>query len=276
MRSVGAGADHPSMRSVMERNNVRVAGPRSGRPILFVHGFGCDQHMWRLVAPAFASDRRVVLFDHVGAGGSDLAAYDPARHGTLEGYADDILEICDELELQDVALVGHSVSATIGVLAAIRRPELFESLVLVGPSPRYLDDAGYTGGFCRADIDELLEALDTNYLGWTASMASLVMGPDARAEQVEEIAAAFCRSDPEITQAFARVTFLGDNRADLGHVQTRTLVMQCSDDAIAPREVGDYVHARIPGSELVVVETTGHCPQLTAPRETVAAIRAFL
>jgi sigma-B regulation protein RsbQ len=260
----------------MARNNVRIAGPEGGRPILFAHGFGCDQQMWRLVAPAFAEDRRVVLFDHVGSGGSDRAAYDRVRHATLDGFADDVLAICDQLELEHVAFVGHSVSATIGVLAAIRRPELFESLVLVGPSPRYLDDAGYVGGFSRADIDELLEALDSNYLGWSTAMAGLVMGPAADAGQVEELAAAFCRSDPEIMQAFARVTFLGDHRPDLERVRTRALVLQCSEDAIAPRAVGDYVHARIPGSELVVVNTTGHCPQLTAPEQTVAAIGAFL
>jgi sigma-B regulation protein RsbQ len=244
--------------------------------MLFAHGFGCDQQMWRLVAPAFEDDHRVVLFDHVGAGGSDQSAYDRRRYDSLDGYAEDILEICRELDLTRVIFVGHSVSAMIGVLAATREPDRFEKLILVGPSPRYLDDGDYGGGFSRADIDELLDSLASNYLGWSSVMAPVIMGNPDRPELGEELTNSFCRSDPEIASHFARVTFLSDNRADLANVKIPTLVLQCSEDAIAPRAVGEYVHAQIPGSRLLILDATGHCPNLSAPAETIAAIRSFL
>jgi sigma-B regulation protein RsbQ len=244
--------------------------------MIFAHGFGCDQNMWRFVAPAFAHDHRVVLFDHVGAGASDLSAYDPERYATLDGYAQDVLEIGAELDLHDAVFVGHSVSAMIGVLAAQRAPERIGALVLVGPSPRYIDDEGYSGGFSRADIEELLESLDSNFLGWSSAMAPVIMANPDRPELGEELTASFCRTDPEIAQRFARVTFLSDNRADLATVSVPTLVLQCSEDAIAPPAVGEYVHRAIAGSRLHRLAATGHCPNLSAPEETVAAIRAFL
>jgi sigma-B regulation protein RsbQ len=247
-----------------------------GPPIVFAHGFGCDQRMWRLVVPAFERTHRVVLFDHVGAGRSDAAAYDRRKYGSLNGYATDVLEICDALELRDVIFVGHSVSAMIGVLAANRDPDRFKALVLVGPSPRYIDDAGYVGGFSRADIEGLLDSLDSNYLGWSRSMAPAIMGNADRPELGEELANSFCQTDPEIASQFARVTFFSDNRQDLGAVRIPTLVLQCSDDVIAPNAVGDYVHRHVPGSRLVVMKATGHCPNLSAPEETVASITAFL
>jgi sigma-B regulation protein RsbQ len=262
--------------TVVQRNNVVLHGAPEGQPIVFAHGFGCDQNMWRFVWPAFADRYRVVLFDHVGLGGSDVRAYDPQRYATLDGYARDVLEILDELGLDDVIFVGHSVSAMIGALAAAERPELFARLVLVGPSPRYLDDEGYTGGFARSDVDELLESLESNYLGWSSAMAPVIMGNPDRPELGEELENTFCRADPEIAARFARATFLGDNRADLDRVRTPALVLQCSDDVIAPREVGEYVHERLAGSRLVVLEATGHCPNLSAPEETVAAIEAYL
>jgi sigma-B regulation protein RsbQ len=261
---------------VLARNNVRVSGAETAQPMLFAHGFGCDQQMWRLVAPAFEDDHRVVLFDHVGAGGSDQSAYDRQRYDSLDGYAEDILEICRELDLTRVIFVGHSVSAMIGVLAATREPDRFEKLILVGPSPRYLDDGDYGGGFSRADIDELLDSLASNYLGWSSVMAPVIMGNPDRPELGEELTNSFCRSDPEIAAHFARVTFLSDNRADLAEVKIPTLVLQCSEDAIAPRAVGEYVHAQIPGSRLLILDATGHCPNLSAPAETIAAIRSFL
>jgi sigma-B regulation protein RsbQ len=261
---------------VLRRNNVHVSGHPDGRPMIFAHGFGCDQNMWRFVAPAFEEDHRVVLFDHVGAGESGLEAYDPVRHGTLDGYADDVVEICRELALSDAVFVGHSVSAMIGVLAAARAPETIGALVLVGPSPRYLDDDGYVGGFAQADIDELLESMSSNFLGWSSGMAPAIMGNPDRPELGEELTASFCRSDPEIAARFARVTFLSDNRGDLATVGVPTLVLQCSDDVIAPAAVGEYVHQQIPGSELVRMAATGHCPNLSAPQETIDAIRAFL
>ncbi len=261
--------------SAAHRNNVNVLGRPDGRPMIFAHGFGCDQHMWRFVAPRFAEDHRVVLFDHVGAGGSDISAYDPERYATLDGYADDVLEICRELDLADAIFVGHSVSAMIGVLAARRDPRWIGKLVLVGPSPRYLDDDGYTGGFSQEDIAELLESLDSNFLGWSSTMAPVIMGNGDRPELGAELTESFCRTDPEIAARFARVTFTSDNRADLAEVRVPTLVLQCSDDVIAPREVGAFVHRQIPGSTLVELAATGHCPNLSAPEETTDAIRAF-
>jgi sigma-B regulation protein RsbQ len=261
---------------VVERNHVVASGAVGAQPLLFAHGFGCDQNMWRYVAPAFEDEYRVILFDHVGAGSSDLSAYDPVKYGSLAGYAADVLEICRELELHDVIFVGHSVSAMIGVLAAAEMPSRFARLVLVGPSPRYLDDEDYRGGFTREDVDGLLESLDSNYLGWSAAMAPAIMGNADRPELGEELTNSFCRTDPAIAKQFARVTFLSDNRADLGRVDVPTLVLQCREDVIAPEEVGAYVQRALPRSELVLLEATGHCPNLSAPEETVAAIRAFL
>lgn len=244
--------------------------------MLFAHGFGCDQNMWRYVAPAFADRYQVVLFDHVGAGSTDPTSYDPERHDSLQGYAEDVVEICDALGLRDVVFVGHSVSAMIGVLAHVARPDLFAALVLVGPSPRYINDEGYVGGFDQPDIEELLGSLESNYLGWSSAMAPVIMGNGDRPELGQELTASFCRTDPEIARQFARVTFLSDNRKDLGAVSVPTLVLQCRDDVIAPMEVGGYVHDAIPGSVLTVLEATGHCPNLSAPDETTAAIEAFL
>jgi sigma-B regulation protein RsbQ len=232
--------------------------------------------MWRLVVPAFEESHRVVLFDHVGAGQSDVSAYDRRKYATLDGYAADLLDICNELQLTDVIFVGHSVSAMIGVLAAKQEPARFKALVLVGPSPRYINDGDYVGGFSRQDIEALLQSLDSNYLGWSSSMAPVIMGNPDRPELGAELTNSFCRADPEIAAQFARVTFYSDNRADLAHVTTPTLVLQCSEDVIAPYAVGDYVHRHMPGSQLVIMNATGHCPNLSAPAETIAAIKTFL
>jgi sigma-B regulation protein RsbQ len=265
------------MSEVLDRHNVRVSG-EGPRTIVFAHGFGCDQNMWRWVAPAFEQRFRVVLFDHIGAGGSDLSAFDPDRYGSLDGYADDVVAICRALDIRGGVFVGHSVSAMIGVLAARRAPELFAELVLVGPSPRYVDDpdAGYTGGFSREQIEELLDFLDSNHMGWSQNMAPLIMGNADRPQLAEELTNSFCRTDPQIARHFARTTFLSDNRGDLDGIAARVLVLQCADDVIAPESVGRYVHARLPGSRLVLMEATGHCPNLSAPDETIAAIDAFL
>lgn len=261
---------------VLRRNNVTTSGDPDGQPLLFAHGFGCDQNMWRRVAPAFESTHHVVLFDHVGAGRSDLGAFDPGRYSALTGYAEDVLEIIHALDLTGVVFVGHSVSSMIGVLAATREPSRFAQLVLVGPSPRYIDDGDYVGGFTEADISGLLESLDSNYLGWSSAMAPVIMGNNDRPELGSELTNSFCRTDPEIARHFARVTFTSDNRADLARVGVPTLVLQCSDDVIAPECVGSYVHQQIAGSLLVKLDATGHCPNLSAPDETVAAISSFL
>ena len=244
--------------------------------MLFAHGFGCDQNMWRYVAPAFEDEYRVVLFDHVGAGRSDLAAYDRRKYSSLNGYAADILELCRELELHDLIFVGHSVSAMMGILAATVEPDRFQRLVLVGPSPRYLNDDGYVGGFAREDIDGLLDSLESNYLGWSGAMAPTIMGNLDRPELGEELTNSFCRTDPAIAKHFARVTFLSDNRSDLGRVDIPTLVLQTREDVIAPIEVGEYVERALPQGQLVVLDATGHCPNLSAPEQTIAAIKTFL
>jgi sigma-B regulation protein RsbQ len=261
---------------LLARHNITVTGPAGGQPMLFAHGFGCDQNMWRFVAPRFADRFRVVVFDYVGAGESDWAAYDPERYASLDGYAADVLAICDELGLRDVVFVGHSVSAMIGVLAAKLRPELFAKLVLVGPSPRYIDDDDYVGGFSAKDIDELLDSLESNYLGWSSAMAPVIMGNADRPALGEELTASFCRTDPEIARRFARVTFLSDSRGDLPQVTTPTLVLQSRNDVIAPMSVGEYVTSALPNGRLVVLEATGHCPNLSAPDETAEAIDAFV
>ncbi len=264
--------------STLQAHNVHVAGNPAGPPIVFAHGFGCEQGMWRFVAPAFEATHQVVLFDHMGLGGSDVSQYDPAKYETLDGYATDVLAICEELDLTDVTFVGHSVSAMIGVLAANREPRRFSSLVLVSPSPRYVDDevAGYHGGFTREDIDDLLSTLDANYLGWSAAMAPVIAGAPDRPEVATELEATFCRADPVIASRFARATFLSDNRRDLLAVEPRCLVLQCSEDAIAPQSVGRYVADALPNAELRVLDVVGHCPNLSAPDQTIAAIRDFL
>ena len=263
------------MRAI-ERNNVQLEGKVAAQPMLFAHGFGCDQNMWRHVWPAFADDHRIVLFDHVGSGGSDLAAYSRAKYDRLDGYAEDMLEICRELELRDVIFVGHSVSAMIGVLAAVAEPDRFAKLVLVGPSPRYIDDDDYVGGFTREDIEGLLDSLDSNFLGWSAAYAPAIMGTTQPEELQQELTNSFCRTDPDIARHFARVTFLSDNRGDLATVEVPALVLQCSDDIIAPQSVGEFVASSLPRGTLVNLRATGHCPNLSAPEETIAAIRDFL
>jgi sigma-B regulation protein RsbQ len=261
--------------NILQRNNVKVLG-HGEQAMVFAHGFGCDQNMWRFITPAFLQDYKVVLFDHVGAGRSDASAYNRTRYGSLKGYADDVLDICRELGLSRVIFVGHSVSAMIGVLAAVSEPERFDKLVLIGPSPCYINDGDYVGGFSRGDIDELLESLDSNYLGWSSTMAPVIMGNKDRPELGEELTNSFCRTDPEIARHFAHVTFTSDNRADLAKVRTRALILQCSDDVIAPEAVGRYVHRSLPESQLVVLKATGHCPNLSAPEETIAAMKLFL
>jgi sigma-B regulation protein RsbQ len=260
----------------LRRNNVTELGNPAGRPVVFAHGFGCSQEVWRNVVRWFTGDYRVILFDHVGAGGSDLAAYDPGKYDSLYGYADDLLDIMCALELTDAVYVGHSVSAMIGVLAANRDPARFGSLVLVGPSPRYVDDADYSGGFSQEDIDSMLDTLDSNYLGWSAAMAPTMMGNVDRPELAQELTDNFCSTDPTIARHFARVTFLSDNRRDLARVTVPTLVMQSSADVVAPIDVGEYVHSQIPDSEFVLLGSTGHCPNLADPDQLAREILDWL
>ncbi|MBC7705156.1 MAG: alpha/beta hydrolase [Rhodoferax sp.] len=262
--------------NVIQRSNVVISG-QGTQPLIFAHGFGCDQQMWRFVAPAFEPTHRVVLFDHIGCGKSDMRAYDDQRHSSLAGYADDLVDILEQADLRDAIIVGHSVSTVISILAAIRAPERVARLVLVGPSPRYLNDPpDYVGGFERADIDGLMDMMETNMLGWASFLAPAVMGAHSPQELTQELKASFCAADPYITRRFAAATFLGDNRADLPLLAVPSLIIQCSDDAIAPREVGEYVHAHLKGSTMRVIEASGHCPHMTHPSETIALIRDYL
>jgi sigma-B regulation protein RsbQ len=264
------------MSLVALRHNVTVTGRRDGRPLLFAHGFGCDQSMWRTVARRFEDSHAVVLFDLMGFGGSDASEYADRSYSSLDDYATDVLELCEELDLRDVTYVGHSVSAMIGVLAANREPDRFASMVLVAPSPRYLDDDGYRGGFEREDIDSLLETMEADYLGWSAAMAPAIMGTPGAPELGDQLTESFCRVDPRVARDFARLTFLSDNREDLERLRMPTLILQCSQDILAPVEVGTFVHDRVAGSQLVVLDATGHCPNVSAPDETERAIRAFV
>lgn len=260
---------------VTARNNVHIVGDATGPTVMLAHGFGCDQHLWRLVTERLSPHFRVVLFDHVGSGASDPDAWDAVRYASLDAYAEDILDIVGELDLRDVTLVGHSVGAMMGVLAVAADPERFSKLVLLTPSPSYLDDDGYRGGFTRADIEELLASMEANYLGWSRTMAPNIMGNPERPELGAELTDSFCRTDPAMARVFARTTFLSDNRADLCRVAIPTLIIECARDTLAPREVGAYVHQQIRGSQLVTLDASGHCPQLSVPDATSAAIAAF-
>ncbi|MFI5977464.1 alpha/beta fold hydrolase [Streptomyces sp. NPDC051452] len=261
---------------IRRRNNVTLTGPADAPAVVLAHGFGCDQNMWRLIVPALAERHRVVLFDYVGSGGSDLSAWSRERYSSLEGYARDAAEVCEELDLERAVFVGHSVSAMVGVLAARAVPERIGALVMVGPSPRYIDDDGYRGGFSAEDVDELLASLESNYLGWSSVMAPVIMGNPDRPELGQELTNSFCATDPDIARVFARTTFLTDSRDDLKSVAVPTLILECAQDVIAPREVGAFVHAAVPDSRLVTLDATGHCPQLSAPEATAREILDFL
>lgn len=260
---------------IKKRNNVSVAGS-GDKTIVFAHGFGCDKAVWRQLAESFDGSHRLVLYDLVGSGGSDLSAYDRKKYASLQGHADDLLEIVDAVGGAPVVFVGHSVSATIGLLASNAAPEKFAAQIMLGPSPRYIDGDGYRGGFSRADIDDLLDTMDANYLGWSSAMAPAIMGAPDRPELGADLANSFCRTDPEIAKHFARTTFLSDHRADFALSTVPALIVQCSDDLIAPMEVGEFVHRSMPGSRLAVVENIGHCPHLSAPAASAAAMAQFL
>jgi len=261
---------------ILLRNNVKVLGEGT-QPILFAHGFGCDQNMWRLIVPAFSADYRVILFDYVGAGKSDWSAYTPERYSSLDGYAQDVLEICEALDLTEVIFVGHSVSGMIGVLAAIQAPERFADLILVSPSPSYLNDLpDYRGGFERAELEGLLALMDKNYMGWANMLAPLVMQNADRPALTQELEQSFCSTDPVIARRFAEVTFFSDNRKDLPNVRVPSLILQSAVDALAPVEVGQYLHRHMPASTLQLMQVTGHCPHMSHPQETIQQIKEYL
>ncbi|MCD1119105.1 MULTISPECIES: alpha/beta fold hydrolase [Chryseobacterium] len=263
------------MSGILKRNNVTING--SGKDVIFfAHGFGCDQNMWCYVSPAFEEKYTTVLFDHVGAGNSDLNSYSFKKYSQLEGYAEDIVEIARELNISNAVFVGHSVSAIMGIIAAKMAPDLFAKLVLVAPSPSYINDENYVGGFSRPEIDELLDSLNDNHLGWSATMAPVIMGNSDRQELGKELTNSFCKTDPDIAKHFARTTFLTDKRDILTDSDLPVLILQCRNDIIAPVEVGHFMHTQMKGSQLVIMNATGHCPNLSAPEETIEMIRVFL
>ena len=261
--------------AIRARNNVHVRG-QGTQPMVFAHGFGCDQSMWRYVVPAFEDDYRCVLFDYVGSGKSDWSAYDDGRYSSLQGYARDVLDVLEAYDLRDVIFIGHSVSSVVGLMASLEAPERFSRLVLVGPSPCYMNDGDYTGGFSRADLEGLLDLMDKNYVGWANFLAPVVMKNEEQAELVQELQESFCATDPRLTRAFARATFLSDNRDDMAKVRTPSLILQCTDDAIAPDYVGDWLARELPQSTFHKLAATGHCPHMSHPAETIQAIKGYL
>lgn len=263
------------MESVIKKNNIKIIG-NSEEVLMFAHGYGCDQSMWRFVTPAFSEKYKIVLIDLVGSGNSDPSYYNFQKYSSLTGYANDIIEICDSLNLKNVTLVAHSVSCMIGALACIERPELFKNLIMVGPSPCYINDGDYPGGFSPAELESLSHSLESNYLGWSSAITPTIMGNSDKPELTEELTNSFCRNDPERAIHFAKVTFGGDNRKDLPLISTPTLVIQCSEDFIAPLAVGKFVHSAIKHSKFTLLKATGHCPHLSAPKETIEAIQAYL
>lgn len=261
--------------SVKIRNNVHVTG-QGPATMVFAHGFGCDQTMWRFLAPAFHNRFRTITYDLTGCGSSKLAAYDRARYASLHGHADDLLEIVDEFATGPVVVVGHSVSAMIGMLATIAAPQRFAAQAMIGPSPCYINDGDYVGGFTREDIRELLDTMEANYLGWSQSLAPAIMGAPNRPDLRDELTNSFCRNDPEIARHFASVTFLSDHRPDVPKSTVPSLVLQCSDDLIAPHSVGEWLHRHLPASSLAVIDNVGHCPHMSAPTASSRAIDVFL
>lgn len=261
--------------SVKTRNNVHVPGDGAAT-MVFAHGFGCDQTMWRFLAPTYHDRFRTITYDLTGCGGSNLAAYDRARYSSLHGHADDLLEIVDEFATGPVIVVGHSVSAMIGMLATIAAPQRFAAQAMIGPSPCYINDGDYVGGFSREDIGELLDTMAANYLGWAQSLAPAIMGAPNRPDLRDELTDSFCRNDPEIARHFACVTFLSDHRPDVPKSTVPALILQCSDDLIAPRTVGAWLHRHLAGSSLAVIDNVGHCPHMSAPTASSRAIDVFL
>ncbi|WP_121357693.1 alpha/beta fold hydrolase [Flavisolibacter nicotianae] len=262
-------------KDILKRNNVTVFGD-GPQVMVFAHGFGCDQNMWRFIIPAFKNDFQIVLFDYVGAGKSDLRSYNPERYSSLHGYAQDVLEICQALDLKNVIFVGHSVSGMIGLLAAVEQPSYFSELIMVGPSPCYINKDDYIGGFNREDIEGLLETMEKNYIGWANFLAPQIMKNEDRPELGQELTESFCSTDPVIAQQFAKATFLSDNRDDLPKLKTPSLILQCSDDLIAPLDVGEFLHRRLPNSTLRVMNAKGHCPHMSSPEETISLIKNYL
>ncbi len=262
-------------KKITSRNNVKSFG-EGEQVMMFAHGFGCDQNMWRYITPAFEHEYKIVLFDYVGAGKSDLSSYNPERYSSLHGYAQDVLDICEELRLSNIIFVGHSVSSMIGLLAAVEKPHFFSHIIMVGPSACYLNDGQYVGGFERTDIEGLLETMEKNYIGWANFLAPAIMANTDRPELGQELTESFCSTDPVVANQFARATFFSDNREDLVKLKTPSLILQCSEDIIAPLEVGHYLHRNLGRSTLKILKAKGHCPHMSEPEETILAMKDYL
>lgn len=258
---------------VLARNAVTVLGPASAQVLVFAHGYGTDQSTWRRIAERFATDHRVVLFDYVGSGRSDLSAYDERRYDSLQGYADDLIEVIDGVGATRVTLVAHSISGMIGALASIRRPELFAQLIMVCPSPRYIDDGDYRGGYSAEDVRGLLAAIEANQPSWAAALAPAVTARDDRPEVVDSVRRLFAATPAKVATHFARVVFFSDVRHRLAEIPVPCTIIQSQGDIICPPHIGAYLHERIPASELVQLETSGHFVHLTEP-ELVSALIA--
>lgn len=264
------------MTNILKKYHVSILGEGS-QVMMFAAGFGCDQRMWRFVAPYFEKDYKVVLFDYVGAGHSDISQYHSEKYSSLDGYAEDVLEILDTFDFTKVIFVGHSVSSMIGLLASIQRPERFEKLIMVGPSPCYINDMPtYFGGFDRVALEGLFDLMDRNYIGWASELAPVIMKNLERPELAEELEESFCSTDPIIANNFARTTFFSDNRKDLPNAPVPSLIMQCAEDSIAPREVGEYLLRNMPQSAISYMKASGHCPHLSHPNETITVIKDYL
>ncbi|WDU78366.1 alpha/beta fold hydrolase [Lysinibacillus sp. G01H] len=263
------------MENVVVRNNVTILG-QGDQTLIFAHGFGCDQNMWRFITPAFMDKYQIILFDYVGSGNSDTNAYSSEKYQSLQGYVQDVLDIIETLSLQNSIFVGHSISAMIGLLASIQHPDYFKKLIMIGPSPCYLNDDGYRGGFERSDIAELLDMMEMNFTGWASYMAPIAMSNPEQPALTQELKQTFIAADPIIAKEFAEVTFLSDHRSELSKVSVPSLIIQCSEDSIVPIGVGDYLHHHLKNSTLQLMEAKGHYPHISHPNETIQCIADFL
>lgn len=264
------------MQEILKRNNVNIIG-KGEKTIVFGHGLACDQKIWDTILPYFEEDYQIVLYDYVGSGDSDFSAFDTERYSTMHGYAKDLLEILEAIDVGEVIFVGHSVSAMIGILASIEKPEYFENLILIGSSPRYLNEhPNYHGGYDESDIEELITMMEMNFSGWATLAAANFMNNPDRPLLTEQLIEVYNEEDPAMMKSFAEVVFLSDHRQDLPEVTIPSLIMQCSEDSIVPLESAEYLHKHLKNSKLIVMEATGHYPQISYPEETVNTILEYI
>ncbi|WP_316806398.1 alpha/beta hydrolase [Pedobacter agri] len=263
------------MHTILIRNNVKILGQGS-QVIMFAHGFGCAQSSWKYITDAFLEDYRVILFDYVGSGQSDQNQYDYHKYSTLEGYACDVIDIIEALGLKDIIFVGHSVSSMIGMIAALQIPESFKKLIFIGPSPRYLNDRDYIGGFESADIESIFTQIAEDYVGWTKGISPAVMDKAEQPELADFLQECFEETEPSIALAFAMATFKADYRHQIKNLRVPSLTLQSSNDMMAPQSAGEYIHQNTRDNFLVVMKATGHFPHISEPKETIREIKDFI